>query len=159
MSKCSPLITNIRLIIVTSNARTSSEPKINKGDSLMLAGGRVSWTQYKFRGDSYILSQDEYHALRQLNSPQLEKLLRDIRADRWAQFRDSHRGLLWIAVVAAVCVVLALAVPFFGIIAYFAWVCLLSLGLSALSRSFGLNRRRRFCQRSPKIATESQTYG
>lgn len=124
----------------------------------MFAGGRFSWTRYKFRGDSYILSQDEYHALRRLNSSQLEELLCGIREDRWAQFRDSHRAFLWITGVAGVSLILALVVPFLGIIAYVAWLCIMSLGFSTVSRSFALSRECRFFRRSHKIATLFPTY-
>jgi hypothetical protein len=120
--------------------------------------GRFSWTQYKFRGDSYILSQDEYHALRPLNVSQLEELLRGIREDRWAEFRNSQRGLLWIAGVSAVSLVLAFAIPFFGIIAFFGCVCCLSLVFSAVSRSIALGRECRFYRRAHRIATQLPTY-
>jgi hypothetical protein len=120
--------------------------------------GRFSWTQYKFRGESYILSQEEYHALRPLSVSQLEDLLRGIREDRWAEFRDSQRGLLWIAGAAAVSLILALAIPFFGIIAFFGSLCCLSLAFSAVSRSIALGRECRFYRRAHRIATQSLTY-
>ena len=120
--------------------------------------GRFSWTQYKFRGDSYVLSQDEYHALRQLNSSQLEELLCGIGEDRWAQFRDSHRAFLWITGVAGISAILALVVPSFGIIVYVACLCILSLGFSAISRSLALSRECRFFQRSHKLAAQCPTY-
>jgi hypothetical protein len=120
--------------------------------------GRFSWTQYKFRGDSYILSQDEYQALRPLSASQLEEMLCGIREDRWAEFRNSQRGLLWIAGVSAVSLVLALAIPFFGIIAFVGWVCCLSLAFSAVSRSIALRRECSFYGRAHRIAAQSPTY-
>lgn len=120
--------------------------------------GRFSWTQYKFRGDSYVLSQDEYHALRALSASQLDELLSGIREDRWAEFRNSQRGLLWIAGASAVSLVLALAIPFFGIIAFFGWVCCLSLAFSAVSRSTAIGRECRFYRRAHRIATQLPTY-
>jgi hypothetical protein len=120
--------------------------------------GRFSWTQYKFRGESYILSQDEYHALQRLNVSQLDELLCGIREDRWAEFRNSQRGLLWIAGVSALSLVLALAIPFFGIIAFFGWVCCLSLAFSAVSRYIALGRECRFFRRAHRIATQLPTY-
>jgi hypothetical protein len=44
--------------------------------------GRISWTQYKFRGDKEILSSDRYQALREMTASQLEELLGRIRTDR-----------------------------------------------------------------------------
>lgn len=120
--------------------------------------GRFSWTQYKFRGDSYILSNDEYHSLRQLSVSQLEELLCGIREDRWAEFRYSQRGLIWVAVVAALSLVLALLIPFFGIIAFCGWVCCLSLAFSAFSRLSSIGDECHFFQRAHSIATRSSTY-
>ena len=57
--------------------------------------GRFSWTRYKFRGNSYMLSEDEYRALRQLAPSQLEGLICGIREDRWAEFRDSSGPLVF----------------------------------------------------------------
>jgi hypothetical protein len=105
-----------------------------------------------------VLSQEEYHALRQLNSSGLEELLCGIRKDRWAQFRESHRVFLWVTGVAGVSIILALVVPSFGIIAYVAWLCIMSLGFSAISRAFALNRECRFLRRSHEIAIQSPTY-
>jgi len=81
--------------------------------------GRISWTQYKFRGDTDILSPEKYQALREMSASQLQELLGHVRAQRWTEFRKTHRVLLWIAVIAGSCVILAFVAPFFGIIAFF----------------------------------------
>jgi hypothetical protein len=120
--------------------------------------GRIEWTQYKFKGDAEVVSPQKYEALREMSAEQLEELLGHIRQQRWTQFRNDHRILLWVAVIAAACVVLAFVAPFFGIIAFFGWVCVLSLGLSAGSHSTAVGKEFHFLRRAHQIAANSSSY-
>lgn len=105
-----------------------------------------------------MMSPDEYHALRALDSTQLETLLQGIREDRWSQFRSAHLGLLWATAAAFVCGFLASASPAFGFITFILFLCPLSLGISAISRAAALGRECRFFRRSHQIAREAPTY-
>jgi hypothetical protein len=105
-----------------------------------------------------MLSQEEYGALRQLDLPQLEELLFSIRKNRWAQFRDDQRGLLWVTGVALVSALLSPIAHFFGFIAFCGWVCAMSLGFSAFSRSSAIGRECDYFRRSHRLATQSSTY-
>lgn len=120
-----------------------------------------SWTQYSFTGGLSPLPAEQYAELRRFEPPDIERLILNIREERWAQFRSDNKVFLYFVYCAPVCFFLGLLPQPMGLFqlgTVWGIISGLSVGISAMSFNSALDRQCTFFRRTYELAKASISY-